>query len=39
MNILSINFNHDGSGVILSDGKIKGYVNTERFSRKKNIQD
>jgi carbamoyltransferase len=35
MNILSINFNHDGSGVILSNGIIKGYVNTERFSRLK----
>ncbi len=35
MNILSINFNHDGSGVILSDGRTAGYVNTERFSRRK----
>ena len=34
-NILSINFNHDGSGVILRDGAIAGFVNTERFSRKK----
>lgn len=33
--ILSINFNHDGSGVILSGGKIAAYVNTERFSRHK----
>jgi len=33
MNILSINFNHDGAGVILRDGKIAAYVNTERFSR------
>src|SRR5262249_37859704 len=35
MNILSINFNHDGAGVILTDGRIAGYVNTERFSRRK----
>ncbi|HEY4111755.1 carbamoyltransferase family protein [Puia sp.] len=34
-NILSINFNHDGSGVILSNGVIKAYLNTERFSKKK----
>lgn len=34
-NILAINFNHDGSGVIVSDGTIAAYVNTERFSRKK----
>jgi len=34
-NILSINFNHDGSGVILSDGVIKAFLNTERFSGKK----
>ena len=31
--ILSINFNHDGSGVLLVDGRIGGFVNTERFSR------
>lgn len=35
MNILAINFNHDGAGVILRDGRIAGYVNTERFSRRK----
>lgn len=34
-NILSVNLNHDGSGVILSNGHIAGYVNTERFSRLK----
>src|SRR2546421_7431903 len=34
-NILSINFNHDGAGVILSDGAIAAFVATERFSRKK----
>jgi carbamoyltransferase len=34
-NILAVNLNHDGSGVILSGGRIKGYVNTERFSRLK----
>ncbi|GIJ21067.1 carbamoyltransferase C-terminal domain-containing protein [Micromonospora lutea] len=33
--ILAINFNHDGSGVILVDGRIGAYVNTERFSRLK----
>lgn len=33
MNILSINFNHDGSAVVLRDGRIAGYVNTERYSR------
>lgn len=33
MNILSINFNHDGAGVILCDGRIAAYVNTERYSR------
>ncbi|SHF86147.1 carbamoyltransferase C-terminal domain-containing protein [Streptoalloteichus hindustanus] len=31
--ILSVNFNHDGSAVVLSEGRIRGYVNTERFSR------
>lgn len=35
MNILAINFNHDGSAVILSNGDVAGYVNTERFSRLK----
>lgn len=34
-NILAINFNHDGSGALLCDGKLTAYVNTERFSRKK----
>ena len=34
-NILSINFNHDGSAVIISDGKISAFLNTERFSKKK----
>lgn len=33
--ILSVNFNHDGSAVVLSEGRIRGYVNTERFSRVK----
>ena len=35
MNVLSINFNHDGSAAIVRDGIITGYVNTERFSRVK----
>jgi carbamoyltransferase len=35
MNILSINFNHDGSAVVLRDGNVAGYVCTERFSRRK----
>ncbi|PPU04823.1 carbamoyltransferase C-terminal domain-containing protein [Xanthomonas arboricola] len=35
MNILSINFNHDGAAVVLKDGHVAGYVATERFSRKK----
>jgi carbamoyltransferase len=30
--IISINFNHDGSAVLLLDGRIAGFVNTERFS-------
>ena len=34
-NILAINFNHDGSAALLRDGALAGYVNTERFSRKK----
>lgn len=34
-NLLSINFNHDGAAVLLVDGAIAGYVNTERFSRKR----
>ncbi len=33
--LLSINFNHDGSGVLLVDGRIAGYVTTERRSRLK----
>jgi carbamoyltransferase len=32
-NILAINFNHDGSAVILSDGRIAAFLNTERFSK------
>jgi carbamoyltransferase len=35
MVILAINFNHDGAAVVLRDGEIAGYVNTERFSRRK----
>ncbi len=31
--ILSVNFNHDGSAVLLRAGRVAGYVNTERFSR------
>jgi carbamoyltransferase len=31
--VLSINFNHDGSAVLLVDGRVQGYVNTERYSR------
>jgi carbamoyltransferase len=34
-NILAINFNHDGSGAILSDGRLAAFVNTERFSRRR----
>ncbi|KAB7833925.1 carbamoyltransferase C-terminal domain-containing protein [Streptomyces mobaraensis] len=33
--ILSVNFNHDGSGVLLREGRIAGYVTTERRSRLK----
>jgi carbamoyltransferase len=33
--ILSINFNHDGAGVLLVEGRIAGYLCTERTSRKK----
>ncbi|MFI9722920.1 carbamoyltransferase C-terminal domain-containing protein [Streptomyces sp. NPDC052396] len=33
--ILSINFNHDGSGVLLREGRVAGYVTTERLSRLK----
>jgi hypothetical protein len=32
---LAINFNHDGSAAILSNGRVKAFVNTERFSKKK----
>jgi carbamoyltransferase len=35
MNILSINFNHDGAAVLLRDGEIAGFICTERLSRKK----
>ncbi len=35
MNLLAINFNHDGSAALMCDGVITGFVNTERFSRKK----
>ncbi|SFQ68669.1 carbamoyltransferase C-terminal domain-containing protein [Amycolatopsis rubida] len=34
-NILAINFNHDGAAVLLSDGRMAGFVATERFSRRK----
>jgi len=34
-NLLSINFNHDGAAALLVDGALAGYVNTERFSRKR----
>jgi carbamoyltransferase len=33
--VLSVNFNHDGAGVLLVDGRLAGFVCTERFSRKK----
>lgn len=33
MNILSINFNHDGAACIVQDGEVTGYVCTERLSR------
>jgi carbamoyltransferase len=33
--VLAVNFNHDGTGVVLSDGAVRGYVTTERFSRRK----
>ncbi len=33
MIILGLNFGHDGSAVILEDGKIRGYLLQERFSR------
>jgi len=35
MNTLAINFNHDGAVVVFREGKLAGYVNTERFSRKR----
>ncbi|MCB5909698.1 carbamoyltransferase C-terminal domain-containing protein [Streptomyces pinistramenti] len=34
-NILSINFNHDGAAVLLSEGRMAGFVTTERYSRRK----
>ncbi len=33
--IMSVNFNHDGSAAVLVDGRLAGFVCTERFSRKK----
>nr|AGS49686.1 nodulation protein nolNO [uncultured bacterium esnapd14] len=33
--ILAVNFNHDGAGVILREGRIAGFVCTERRSRLK----
>ena len=33
--VLSVNFNHDGAAVLLLDGRLAGFVCTERFSRKK----
>jgi carbamoyltransferase len=33
MRILSLNFSHDGCGVILDEGRLAAYVSTERFSR------
>jgi carbamoyltransferase len=35
MVILSVNFNHDGSAVVLNNGRVAAFVNTERFSRNK----
>jgi len=35
MIILGLNFGHDGSAVILEDGRIRGYLLQERFSRVK----
>jgi carbamoyltransferase len=35
VNVLAINFNHDGSAALAKDGVIAGYVNTERLSRRK----
>jgi len=34
-NILAINFNHDGSATIVSEGRITAFLNTERFSKMK----
>lgn len=34
-NVLAINFNHDGSAAVISNGRLAAYVNTERFSKKK----
>jgi carbamoyltransferase len=33
--ILAINFNHDGAAALLVDGRLSGFVCTERFSRAK----
>lgn len=33
--LLSINFNHDGAAVLLTDGRIRAFVTTERLSRLK----
>ena len=35
MNVLTINFNHDGAAAIFRSGELAGYVNTERLSRRK----
>ena len=35
MNILAINFNHDGAAVLLREGEIAGYLCTERHSRRR----
>ncbi len=31
--ILAVNFNHDGAAVLLREGRVAGFVTTERFSR------
>nr|ACG60765.1 carbamoyltransferase [Streptomyces pilosus] len=33
--LLSVNFNHDGAAVLLTDGRIRAFVTTERLSRLK----
>jgi carbamoyltransferase len=33
--LLGLNFNHDGAAALLVDGELRGYANTERFSRRK----